>query len=80
MPSSRSAATAWSANSPAADGDMHVAGRAPKEVGLPMVAEMMNAAGTLEKKAFDLIHANEITAIVAAVIVQNREGPVPSHA
>src|SRR5260370_19532310 len=27
----------------AADGDMHVAGRADKEVGLPMVAEVMNA-------------------------------------
>ena len=47
------------ANSPASDGDMHVAGRAPKEVGLPMVAEMMNAAGSLEKAAFDLIHQNE---------------------
>lgn len=47
------------ANPPAKDGDMHVAGRAPKEVGLPMVAEMMNAAGSLEKAAFDLIHQNE---------------------
>jgi len=47
------------ANAAADDGDMHVAGRAPKEVGLPMVAELMNAAGTIEKKAVDLIHANE---------------------
>ena len=47
------------ANPPAADGDMHVAGRAPKEIGLPLVAEMMNAAGTLEKAAVGLIHANE---------------------
>ncbi|MEO8596833.1 MAG: hypothetical protein ABI759_26170 [Candidatus Solibacter sp.] len=47
------------ANAASADGDMHVAGRAPKEVGLPMVAEMMNAAGTLQKAAVNLIHANE---------------------
>ena len=46
-------------NAPAADGDMHVAGRAPKEVGLPMVAEMMNAAGSVEQPAVTLIHANE---------------------
>ncbi len=46
-------------NAPAADGDMHVAGRASKEVGLPMVAEMMNAAGAMEKAAVDLIHKNE---------------------
>ena len=46
-------------NAPAQDGDMHVAGRAPKEVGLPMVAELMNAAGSLEKAAVDLIHTNE---------------------
>lgn len=46
-------------NRPADDGDIHVSGRAPKEVGLPMVAELMNAAGVLEKTAVDLIHANE---------------------
>jgi len=46
-------------NSPKEDGDIHVSGRAPKEIGLPMVAEMMNAAGALEKAAVDLIHANE---------------------
>lgn len=46
-------------NPPAADGDMHVAGRAPKEIGLPFVAELMNAAGTLEQAAVTLIHANE---------------------
>lgn len=33
-------------NSPAKDGDMHVAGRAP-EIGLPTVAEIMNAKGNL---------------------------------
>lgn len=49
------------ANSAAADGDMHVAGRAPKEVGLPMVAEMANAGQASQKKAFDLIHENEGT-------------------
>src|SRR5436190_8960411 len=47
------------ANAPADDGDMHVSGLAPKDVGLPMVAELMNAAGTLEKTVFDLIHTNE---------------------
>jgi hypothetical protein len=46
-------------NAPAEDGDIHVAGRAPKEIGLPMVAEVMNAAGSLEKATVDLIHANE---------------------
>src|SRR5664279_2024956 len=30
-------------NAPAADGDMHLAGRAQNEIGLPMVAEVMNA-------------------------------------
>src|SRR5437016_3412017 len=30
-------------NPGSADGDMHVAGRADKEIGLPMVAEVMNA-------------------------------------
>lgn len=46
-------------NAPAKDGDMHVAGRAPKEVGLPMVAEVVNAAQPAQKKALALIHANE---------------------
>ncbi len=51
-------------NNPKDDADMHVAGRAPKEVGLPMVAEMVNAyyASTpTEKKAISLIHENEGT-------------------
>jgi hypothetical protein len=51
-----------SPNKPEKDADMHVAGRAPKEVGLPMVAEMMNAfyatAGA-EKDAIAAIHARE---------------------
>jgi hypothetical protein len=47
-------------NQPASDGDMHVAGRAQKEVGLPMVAEVMNAAQSgQEKKAVDNIHELE---------------------
>src|SRR5436190_5462151 len=46
-------------NAPKEDGDIHVSGRAPKEIGLPMVAEMMNAAGSIEKATVDLIHANE---------------------
>lgn len=46
-------------NAPAADGDMHVAGRAQKEVGLPMVAEVMNAAQTGQKTAVTEIHTVE---------------------
>ncbi|MGA2271304.1 MAG: hypothetical protein ABSH44_22780 [Bryobacteraceae bacterium] len=46
-------------NPPAKDGDMHVAGRAPKEVGLPMVAEVMNAAAQQQQKAVQVIHGNE---------------------
>lgn len=38
------------------DGDIHAAGRSP-QVGLPMVAEVMNAA--LEPGTLDLIHARE---------------------
>jgi hypothetical protein len=46
------------ANSGAKDGDMHVAGRA-KEVGLPMVAEIMNAGAADGKAIVALIHAGE---------------------
>jgi hypothetical protein len=46
-------------NAPAADGDMHVAGRAPKEVGLPMVAEVVNAAQTGQAAAVAEIHTLE---------------------
>ena len=46
-------------NAPANDGDMHVAGRAQKEVGLPMVAEVMNAAQPGETTAVTEIHAVE---------------------
>ena len=46
------------ANTPAKDGDMHIAGRS-QEVGLPMVAEIMNAAQPGQKKAVDLVHAVE---------------------
>ena len=45
------------ANAAKDDGDMHVAGRAPKEIGLPMVAEIMNARE--ETGAVKLIHDNE---------------------
>ena len=48
-----------SPNPPANDGDMHVAGRAQKEVGLPMVAEVVNAAQPGEKNAVDEIHSVE---------------------
>src|SRR3954454_20778196 len=47
------------ANAGAQDGDLHIAGRAPKEVGLPMVAEIMNAGTTEEKAAVDLVHSVE---------------------
>lgn len=46
-------------NPPANDGDIHVAGRAPKEIGLPMVAEVMNAAAPEEQPAVKAIHDNE---------------------
>jgi len=46
-------------NVPAKDGDMHVAGRAPKEVGLPMVAEVINAKD--QSAATGRIHAVEGT-------------------
>src|SRR6266487_1580716 len=39
------------------DADIHVAGRAPKEIGLAVVAEMMNARE--HKDALDAIHAAE---------------------
>lgn len=46
-------------NPGSADGDMHVAGRAPKEIGLPMVAEIMNAKDQVS--AVKLVHDNEGT-------------------
>lgn len=45
-------------NPPKSDGDLHAAGRAD-EIGLPIVAEIMNAAG--QKKAVDAIHKAEGT-------------------
>jgi hypothetical protein len=45
-------------NSPSKDGDIHASGRS-SEVGLPMVAEVINAAQPKQKKAVDLIHAVE---------------------
>jgi hypothetical protein len=43
------------------DGDMHFSGRAP-EVGLPMVAEIVNAAKASQKGAVDLVHGKEAQA------------------
>jgi hypothetical protein len=48
-------------NPPPKDGDMHVAGRAQVAVGLPMVAEAMNAALPPQKSTVDLIHKVEGT-------------------
>jgi hypothetical protein len=45
-------------NLPTNDGDLHIAGRAP-EIGLPTVAEIMNAAS--QQQAVDLIHSAEGT-------------------
>src|SRR2546426_216605 len=45
-------------NPPSKDGDMHVAGRA-QEVGLPIVAEIMNAR--FHRNAVDLVHQLEGT-------------------
>jgi len=44
------------ANQPAEDGDLHMAGRS-KQVGLPMVAEIMNAKD--EKEAVNAVHVAE---------------------
>jgi len=46
-------------NKPAADGDEHVAGRAQKDVGLPMVAEIMNAALQGQGEALAEVHQVE---------------------
>jgi hypothetical protein len=45
-----------SPNPGAKDGDMHVAGRS-KAIGLPIVAEIMNAAG--QSGAMGLVHSKE---------------------
>lgn len=45
-------------NTPANDADLHASGRS-EEVGLPMVSEVMNAAG--ESTVLEAIHQNEIT-------------------
>jgi hypothetical protein len=45
-------------NSPSKDGDLHAAGQAP-EIGLPAVAEVMNAR--FQQTALDLIHDSERT-------------------
>ena len=46
-------------NAPKNDGDMHIAGRAPQDVGLPMVAEVMNAANSKAAHALTDIHSVE---------------------
>ena len=46
-------------NPPSRDGDMHVAGRAPVQVGLPAVAEIMNAGDGAQANAVDLVHKSE---------------------
>ena len=46
-------------NSAKSDGDMHFAGRSQKQVGLPVVAELVNAGQPGQKAAFDSIRANE---------------------
>ncbi len=53
-------------NPPAKDGDLHASGRS-KEVGLPMVAEVMNAAGELQKDVVNAIHANEGNGTAASI-------------
>src|SRR5947208_16283830 len=45
-------------NNPAKDGDLHASGRS-EEVGLPMVSEVMNAAG--ETTVLNVIHDTEAT-------------------
>jgi hypothetical protein len=46
-------------NAPAKDGDMHIAGRADEDVGLPMVAEIMNAGLGPQTAAVTEVHARE---------------------
>jgi hypothetical protein len=46
-------------NPAAKDGDMHVAGRSQKQVGLPMVAEVMNASADDQVAAVNEIHKDE---------------------
>lgn len=46
------------ANPPAKDGDLHASGRS-QEVGLPMVAEVMNAAGSPQASVVNDIKANQ---------------------
>jgi hypothetical protein len=54
-------------NTPKKDSDLHFAGRA-KQVGLPMVAEIMNAAGPGQTAAVKLIHDHEQTSNALPVI------------
>jgi hypothetical protein len=49
------------------DGDIHASGRSPKDVGLPMVAEVMNAAGD-GKAAMVQVHKAETEGTTAQVI------------
>ena len=46
-------------NAPVKDGDMHIAGRADEDVGLPMVAEIMNAGLAPQSVAVKDVHARE---------------------
>jgi hypothetical protein len=46
-------------NNAAKDGDEHVAGRSPKEIGLPLVAEVVNAAQPFGTPALTLVHSAE---------------------
>lgn len=59
-------------NPPSKDGDLHIAGRA-KEVGLPIVAEIMNAAAEME--AVDAVHAAESTGKSVSLIGFGGSGP-----
>lgn len=54
-------------NAQVKDGDMHVAGRSPAEVGLPMVAEVVNAAASEQERALKLIHDNEGTSSFVSI-------------
>jgi hypothetical protein len=54
-------------NPAAKDGDIHASGRSPKDVGLPMVSEVMNAAGD-GRDAMNQVHKVEGTGATAHVI------------
>lgn len=63
-------------NAASKDGDMHVAGRAPNQIGLPTVAEIMNAKDEKEavKAANDAAGTNAPIKVIGAWRIWNEHG------